>query len=474
VVKSVEIPHFLTSQSERRVRAGPLPVCSLRIYGAHSSVQPQYWRKSRNFQLGALSTPAAHISTLYKRKGEKVLPQNVRKTDGSMPGGEKFWKNKILEREAIRMKNRPPAKLDKYLIPRFTDQPVGIRLIAERRRDILIGEELTTQERDLMLQMFENREMALAWTWEHIGRVIPEVTPPLTIETVPHEPWQAPNFTMPHSLRKTVIEMVQDRIRKGILEECNGAYRNSWFLVKKKEASKYRLINSCTRLNAVTIKDGNLPPTGDSFSEDFAGMQCGSYIDLFSGYDQLPLDERSRDYTAIHTPLGLFRQTTLPQGATNSVAQFVRTITKVLSEHSRYAKPYMDDIGVQGPRSRYDDAEVDGLLGVRKFMFEHIQNLDRVLADLERAGLTISMEKSQFCMRGLQIVGYVCDVHGRHPVSSKTIKIELWPDCGDLKECRSFMGLCGYYRIWVEDYAWIAAPIYDLFSKGTPFRWGKA
>jgi hypothetical protein len=80
----------------------------------------------------------------------------------ALPGGEKFWKNKILEREAIRMKNRPPAKLDKYLIPRFTDQPVGTRLTAERRRDILIGEELTTQERDLMLQMFENREMALA------------------------------------------------------------------------------------------------------------------------------------------------------------------------------------------------------------------------------------------------------------------------------------------------------------------------
>jgi hypothetical protein len=77
---------------------------------------------------------------------------------------------------------------------------------------------------------------------------------------------------MPHSLRETVIKMIQDRLRKGVLKECNGVYRNSWFLVKKKESSKYRLINSYTRLNVVIIKDSNLPPTRDSFLEDFTGM----------------------------------------------------------------------------------------------------------------------------------------------------------------------------------------------------------
>ena len=39
-----------------------------------------------------------------------------------------------------------------------------------------------------MIQMFQNREMALVWTWEHIGKVIPAVTPPLTIKTDPHDP----------------------------------------------------------------------------------------------------------------------------------------------------------------------------------------------------------------------------------------------------------------------------------------------
>ena len=79
----------------------------------------------------------------------------------------------------------------------------------------------------------------------------------------------------------------------------------------------------------------------------------------------------------------------------------MRTVTKVLTDHLKYVKPYMDDISVKGPRSRYNDEMVKGLLGVRRFILEHIQNLNRVLADLERASLTISVEKSQFCMKGL-------------------------------------------------------------------------
>src|SRR2546423_9124704 len=94
-------------------------------------------------------------------------------------------------------------------------------------------------------------------------------------------------------------------------------------------------------------------------------------------------------------------------------------------------------------------------------------------ADLERAGATISAEKSMFCMAGLKIVGYVCDANGRHPDSAKILKILEWERCGDLTEARAFMGICGYYRIWVESYALIAEPIYRLLQKGQVFYWGR-
>ena len=172
------------------------------------------------------------------------------------------------------------------------------------------------------------------------------------------------------------------------------------------------------------------------------------------------------------TPLGLLRQTTLPQGATNSVAQFVRIVVKILADLiPSICRPFLDDIGVKGPYSRYQDREA--IPGVRQFVLEHIQNLDKVLADVERSGATISGEKSQFCMTGIKIVGFICDADGRSPESAKVAKVVDWEPCRDLAAARAFIGLCVYYRIWVKDFAVVAAPIYRLFRREVPFVWGK-
>ena len=95
------------------------------------------------------------------------------------------------------------------------------------------------------------------------------------------------------------------------MEKSKGPYRNPWFLVAKKLAGTYRLINAAMKMNAVTLRDANMPPSVDEFSEEFAGCTCASLIDFFSGYDQLVLDVRSRDMTAFMTPIGLLRMTTV-------------------------------------------------------------------------------------------------------------------------------------------------------------------
>ena len=46
-------------------------------------------------------------------------------------------------------------------------------------------------------------------------------------------------------------------------------------------------------------------------------------------------------------------------------------------------------------------------------MLKHIQNLDVILADLERAGITILGAKSQFYCAGIKIMGYIYNFEGR-------------------------------------------------------------
>jgi hypothetical protein len=75
----------------------------------------------------------------------------------------------------------------------------------------------------------------------------------------------------------------------------------------------------------------------------------------------------------------------------------------------------MDNVGVKGPRDRYNDEEVLELPDVRRFMMEHIQNLDKVLTNIERTKEIILGEKSRFCVNGMKVISYVCNLNGRHP-----------------------------------------------------------
>jgi hypothetical protein len=124
---------------------------------------------------------------------------------------------------------------------------------------------------------------------------------------------------------------------------------------------------------------------------------------------------------------------------------------------------FLNDIGVKGPRSRYNDEEIFNFPGIRRFVMEYIQNFDAVLTDLKRVEATMSAEKSMFCMTELKIVEYICDVDGRYSDSLKVLKILSWERCDNVIEARAFIGICGYYRIWIGEYVFITESIYELF-----------
>ena len=108
-----------------------------------------------------------------------------------------------------------------------------------------------------------------------------------------------------------VIEILKDRVEKGVFELNYGPYRNPWFLIKKKEKGKYRLVNITIKINRVIIRDANLPSSIDEFFEKFVRYVIAFLIDFFSDYDQIEFDEKSRDLTAFYTFIGLLRMTTL-------------------------------------------------------------------------------------------------------------------------------------------------------------------
>ncbi len=81
----------------------------------------------------------------------------------------------------------------------------------------------------------------------------------------------------------------------------------------------------------------------------------------------------------------------------------------------------MNDIRMKGPKILYSNEEVEP--GIRRYVLKHIQSLDKILINLERANYTVSGVKSRFCVIDLKIVGYIYNTKGRRPDTAKIIKI---------------------------------------------------
>ena len=164
-------------------------------------------------------------------------------------------------------------------------------------------------------------------------------------------------------------------------------------------------------------------------------------------------------------PLGLLRYTCLPQGFTNSVAEFQNCMTSILQDKIPHIVGIMiDDIGIKGPKTQYKDEEgkyetIPENPSIRHFIWEHANDINRILHQLAHAGAMISPKKSQVARPKITLVGQKLTYDGRLPDTSHILKILKWPIPCNKTEVHRFLGLCGTVQIWIKDYSLIAQPL---------------
>ena len=337
---------------------------------------------------------------------------------------------------------------------------------------------LLPAERDLMHYFMMVHEDGFAWESSERGHFREDFFPPVDIPVIPHKPWVQRNIPIPPGLYDEVCCLVKEKIDAGVFEPSNSSYRSCWFVVVKKDGKSLRIVQSLEPLNEVTIAHSGVPPFTEQLAEQFAGRACCSMMDLYVGYDERALANTSRDLTTFQTPYGAMRLTTLPMGWTNSVPIFHDDVTHILqSEIPHVTQPYIDDVPVKGPISRYiqENGEPETIPendGIRRFVWEHFQDLNRIVQKMKHAGGTFSGVKTTLCAPEITVLGHRCTMNGRLPDQSRVAKLLNWGPCKDISDVRAFLGTMGVCRLFIRNFAHRAHHLVKLTRKDVEWEFG--
>ncbi|KAG8485970.1 hypothetical protein CXB51_019321 [Gossypium anomalum] len=253
---------------------------------------------------------------------------------------------------------------------------------------------------------------------------------------------------------KELKSQLQELTHKGFVRPSFSPWGAPVLFVKKKDGSM-RLCVDYRQLNKVTIKNKYPLPRIDDLFDQLKGATWFSKINLRSGYYQLRVKESDVPKTTFRTRYGHYEFLVMPFGLTNAPAVFMDLMNHIF-------RPYLDKFVV---------VFIDDILIYSKDDTEHAEHLKIVLQTLRDKQLYAKFSKSEFWLREVGFLGHIISGDGIRVDPSKISAIVDWKPPKNVTEVRSFLGLAGYYRRFVNGFSIIVAPITRLLQKDVKFEW---
>lgn len=202
-------------------------------------------------------------------------------------------------------------------------------------------------------------------------------------------------------------------------------------------------------LNAITVRDRFPIPKMDELIDELHRAKNFSKLDLRAGYHQIHIVDEDIRKLAFRTHHGHYEFTVIPLGLTNAPTTFQATMNQLLAEFLRkFVIVFFNDILIYS-------------LSIE----DHLQYLYTVLKLLAEQSFFLRQKKCCFGVKELAYLGHIISTEGVRPNPDKVKAVQAWPIPKTVRQVRAFLGLTGYYRRFIYQYAQIASPITNLLTK---------
>ena len=280
-------------------------------------------------------------------------------------------------------------------------------------------------------------------------------TTPLTqmsIDTGDSDPVSQKPYPVAMKHYNWVKEEIGKLLEAGVIRNSHSSWSAPIIVVPKGDGGK-RLVIDYRALNKITRKFmWSMPKVEDIFSQ-LNGAKYFSTLDLRAGYHHIGLTTDSIPKTAFTSPFGKYEYIKVPFRLAQAPAYFQELMTGVLKDLP-FTMAYLDDIIIYSSTPE-----------------EHLKHIKTVFEKLRHAKLSMKLSKCHFFTKEIQYLGHILGIEGIKPVPAKTEAIRAMHPPVNPKQVCAFLGLVGYYRKFIKNFAKIVKPLTMLTRMDVKFKW---
>eukprot|EP00961_Rhodomonas_salina_P037487 503739-Rhodomonas_salina.1 len=277
---------------------------------------------------------------------------------------------------------------------------------------------------------------------------------------IPLKPGEGPSNQAPYRISKEAQDTVQATLEysysHGLARNSTSEFAAPVTLAPKPDGT-WRFCIDYRKLNASTYEAKYPLPRIDDCLDRLGDAKYFSKLDLRSGYWQVRILPESIERTAFRTQYGHHEWLVMPFGLQGAPSTFQRMMNHYLRDFlGKFVLCYLDDILIY----HHHDS---------KTKEEHLEHIEKVLQVLRQQQLFAKGSKCDFFKKEVQFLGFVVCKGQVDKDPAKVEAVREWPEPTNVREIRSFLGMSGFYRRFVQNYAQIAKPLTNIL-KSTEFE----
>ena len=252
-----------------------------------------------------------------------------------------------------------------------------------------------------------------------------------------------------------IAKQTSDMLKADVIQPSMAAHYSQVHLTPKPhQPEKWRFCIDFRSLNLVTESIGQwIPNIGQLINRIGAAKPTVfGVLDLTSGYFQAPLHPDSWCLTAFRCCTGIYEWTRVPMGLKGAPAYFQSILVTIVFLGLIYliCELYIDDLIVFATT---DDEFCDRLI--------------QVLERSRKYNITFNPRKVKLGLPRVEYVGHVIDSTGITFSQEKVSEVLNFPTPTTIKQVRSFLGLCNYFRDHVRNHSTLDSALRQVVTNYT-------